>query len=75
MLAVAEQGRDGTAFTTLVPCQLWGKRAEAAGEVEAGTLVLFEGKLTKRRKGDGWELCVSGFELTPVLAPASACSN
>jgi len=76
MLTVAEQGADGKAFTILVPCQLWGKRAEAAGEVEAGTLALFEGKLKKRPKGDNqWELVVSGFELTPVLTPASADSN
>jgi len=71
-LVVGEQGADGTAFTTLIPCQCWGKKAEAAGEVEAGTLVLFEGKLKKRPKGDNqWELVVTGFAVTPVLAPAA----
>jgi hypothetical protein len=75
MRAVAEQGQDGKAFTTLCPCQVWGKKAEAAAEIEVGTRVLCEGKLTKRRKGDGWQLVVSGFEMTPVLAPALTGSN
>ncbi len=70
MLVVAEQGADGTAFPTLIPCQCWGKKAEAASDLDTGQTVLFEGKLAKRRKGDGWELCVSGFEVTPVGLPA-----
>ena len=70
MLAVAERGADGTAFTTLIPCQCWGKKAEAASELDANQAVLFEGKIAKRRKGDGWELCVSGFEVLPVGLPA-----
>jgi molybdopterin synthase catalytic subunit len=42
-----------------------------AGELEPGALVLFEGKLRKRPKGNQtWELVVSGFEATPVLVPA-----
>ena len=69
-LVVGEQGADGTAFTTLIPCQCWGKKAEAASDLDAGQTVLFEGKLAKRRKGDGWELCVSGFEVLPVGLPA-----
>jgi single-stranded DNA-binding protein len=70
MLAVAERGADGAAFTTLIPCQCWGKKAEAASDLDAGQVVVFEGKLAKRRKGDGWELCVSGFEVLPVGLPA-----
>jgi hypothetical protein len=68
-LVVAEQGQDGKTFQTLVECQVWGKRAEAASEIEAGQLVLFEGKLAKRKKGEAWELIVSGFEVTPIAAP------
>src|SRR5262249_29441431 len=78
MLVVAEHGQDGREYTTLVPCEVWGKKAEAAGELEPGALVLFEGKLRKRQKGEGqWELVVSGFEVTPILTPAavSAGSN
>jgi single-stranded DNA-binding protein len=59
-LVLQEQGQDGKAFQTLVDCQVWGKKAEAAGELEAGQLVLFEGKLAKRKKGEQWELCGSG---------------
>jgi hypothetical protein len=73
MLVCAEVGQDGKEHTTLVPCEVWGKKAEAAGELEAGQLVLFEGKLRKRQKGENqWELCVSGFEVTPVVVPTPA---
>jgi hypothetical protein len=68
-LAVSEQGQDGKDHTTLVDCQIWGKKVEAAGELEPGQLALFEGKLSRRKKGDDWVLCVSGFEVTPILAP------
>lgn len=70
-LVLSEQGQDGKDYTTLVPCEVWGKKAEAAGELDAGQLVLFEGKLKKRQKGEQWELLVSGFEITPVLTPAA----
>ena len=70
-LALSEVGQDGRTHTTLIDCQCFGKSAEAASEVEAGALVLFEGKLAKRRKSEGWELCVAGWELTPVLQPAA----
>jgi hypothetical protein len=68
-LVVQDQSQDGKAFHTLVACQIFGKKAAAAGELEAGQLVLFEGKLAKRKKGEQWELCVSGYELTPLSAP------
>jgi hypothetical protein len=67
-LVVYEQGQDGKTFPTLIDCQVFGKKAEAAGEIEAGQLVLFEGRLAKRKKGEAWELCVSGFEVTPITA-------
>ena len=76
MLVVTEQGQDGKEHATLIPCECWGKKAEAAGELDAGALVLFEGKLRKRQKGEGqWEMVVSGFELTPVLAPTLTGSS
>jgi single stranded DNA-binding protein len=74
-LAVAEVAQDGKEYTTLIPCECWGKKAEAAGELEVGQLVLFEGKLRKRQKGEQWELVVSGFAVTPVLAPTLAGSS
>jgi single-stranded DNA-binding protein len=70
MMVVSAQGQDGKDHSTLIPCECWGKQAEAVGELEAGQLVLCAGKLRKRHKGEGqWELSVSGFALTPILTP------
>lgn len=70
LLALGEVGQDGKEYLTLVPCEIWGKHAEKAGEVEAGTVVIFEGKLRKRQKGEGqWEMVVGGMQLTTLLAP------
>ena len=70
-LVVTERGQDGKEHPTYIDCEVWGKKAEAVGELESGQLTLFEGKLAKRKKGDQWELIVSGYDLTPVL-PAQA---
>ena len=72
MLVIPEQGQDGKTYSTLVPCEVWGKKAEAAGELEPGQLALFEGKLKRRQKGEGWELLVSGYEVTAITAPVPA---
>ena len=66
-LIVSEAGQDGKTHDVYVPCECWGKKAEAASELDAGQLVLFEGKLRKRQKGEQWELIVSGFEVQPLL--------
>jgi hypothetical protein len=71
-LEVQESGRDGQASSNLMPCKVWGVKAESAIELEAGQLVCVEGKLKKHQKGEQWEMVVSGFEVTPVLAPLSA---
>jgi single-stranded DNA-binding protein len=70
-LVLSEQGQDGKVHTLFQECEVWGKKAEAASDLEPGQLALFEGKLAKRKKGDQWELIVSGYEVTPVL-PAHA---
>jgi primosomal replication protein N len=70
LLEVRERGQDGKEYSTLVECECWGKRAEAAGELKAGQLVLFEGRLRKRQKGELWETIVSGFEVCPIRASA-----
>jgi single-stranded DNA-binding protein len=76
MLVISAQGQDGKDHSTLIPCECWGKQAEAAGDLAAGQLVLFEGKLRKRHKGEGqWELIVSGCELTPVVVPTPALTG
>jgi len=68
-LEVQESGRDGQAHSKLMPCKVWGAKAESAIELEAGQLVCVEGKLKKHQKGEQWELIASGFEMTPVLVP------
>ena len=71
-LVVTEQGQDGRAHDLFVPCECWGRKAEAASGLEAGQLALFEGKLARRKRGEQWETVVSGFELTPLVLPAPA---
>jgi hypothetical protein len=66
-LVVSEQGQDGKTYQTYIPCEIWGRKAEVASELDANQLVVFEGKLRKRQKGEKeWELIVSGFEVTPI---------
>jgi hypothetical protein len=74
-LVVSDQGSDGKLHDLYVPCEVWGRKAEHAGELEAGQLVLFEGKLAKRKKGDQWEMGVSGFEVTPIVAPQASLTG
>jgi hypothetical protein len=69
ILEVQEQGRDGQASSKLIPCKVWGEKAESAVELEAGQLVCLEGKLKKRQRGETGELVVSGFEVTTVGLP------
>jgi len=70
-LVVSEVGTDGRTHDLYVPCEVWGKKAEATGELEPGALCLFEGKLAKRKKSEVWELVVAGFDLTPLTAPVA----
>ena len=68
-VVVSEQGTDGKTHDLYVPCEVWGKKAERAAELEAGQWVLFEGKLARRRKGEQWEMIVSGFDVQPLRVP------
>jgi Single-strand binding protein family len=74
-LVLSESGQDGKAHTTFVDCECWGKKAEAAGELDAGQLALFEGKLAKRKKGESWETIVSGFDVMPLAAPVASLTG
>jgi hypothetical protein len=73
--AFGEQGHDGKVHTLFQDCEVWGKKAEAAGELEAGQLALFEGKLARRKKGESWETLVAGFEVTPGVPPVAAMTG
>ena len=66
---VSELGRDGREHQAWFPCEIWGKRAEAAGELEPGDLALVEGKLERHKKDEGWETVVSGFQCQPLRMP------
>jgi Single-strand binding protein family len=74
-LVVGELGQDGKVHELYVPCECWGRRAEAAGELEAGQLCLFEGKLARRKKNENWDTVVSGFEVTPVVPPVASMTG
>ena len=74
-LVVSEQGQDGKMHELYVPCEVWGRKAEGISDLEAGQLALFEGKLAKRKKGEQWEMVVSGFELTPLLVPHASLTG
>jgi single-stranded DNA-binding protein len=68
-LDLTETGTDGKPHSVYMDCECWGKRAEAASALEAGQLALFEGKLARRKKNEAWDWVISGFDLTPVVAP------
>jgi hypothetical protein len=71
MLGLTELGSDGREHFAWFPCEIWGKRAEAVGELEPGALVLVEGKLKRQKKGEGsWETIVSGWECQVLTLPA-----
>ena len=71
-LYVAEQGGDGREHSTLIACEIWGKRAEAASELAPGQLVFFEGKVGKRKKGEAWEMVIVGYDVVPLAVAAEA---
>jgi single-stranded DNA-binding protein len=74
-LVVTEQGPDGKEYLTVIACEIWGRHAEAAAEIVADQLALFEGRLVKRKRGEGWELVVSGPELKPVGLPVPSLAG
>jgi hypothetical protein len=70
-LILREKTSTGQWFSTVVPCQIWGRHLDAARRVQPGQACLFQGKLARRKKGEAWELCVSGFALEPLELPAA----
>jgi hypothetical protein len=71
MLVVVEVGSDGKEHQLWQPCEVWGKRAEQVGELDAGAVVLVEGKLRRVKKGEAWETVVSGWDCTPLQVPVT----
>jgi len=73
-LVLTELGQDGKTHVQLISCEVWGKKAALAQDLEAGQLVLFEGKLRRVKRGESWETVVAGFDVTPVLSPQGLSS-
>jgi single-stranded DNA-binding protein len=74
-LVLTDAGQDGREHVTLVPVEVWGKKAEAVGELEAGDLVVLEGRLGKRKRGENWELIVTAFDAQPLRLPTPAAGG
>jgi Single-strand binding protein family len=74
MLVVSELGQDGKAHQLWQPVEIWGKRAEQIGELDAGTLVLVDGKIRRTKKGESWETVVSGWDCTPLQIPTAVAT-
>lgn len=71
-----EQDRDGKTHVLFQDCEVWGRRAEAAGELEPGQLILLDGKLSRRKKGEGtWETVVSSLDVTPITLPVASLTG
>jgi hypothetical protein len=69
-LVVSELGSDGKEHQLWQPCEVWGKKAEAAGELDPGSWILIEGRLKRVKKGETWETIVSGFDCQPLRSAA-----
>jgi single-stranded DNA-binding protein len=75
MLVVSELGSDGKEHQLWQPVEIWGKKAEQAGELDAGAVVLVEGKLRRVKKGEAWETVVSGFDAQVLrIAPGETAA-
>jgi single-stranded DNA-binding protein len=71
-LVLTEVWSDNQEYTTYIPVEIIGKKAETASELEAGQVVLLEGRLTRRKKKeDHWETLVSAWDVTPISTAAA----
>jgi hypothetical protein len=68
-LVIVELGSDGKEHQLWQPCEVWGKKAEQVGALDAGATVLVEGKLRRIKRGEGWETIVSGWECQALTLP------
>jgi single-stranded DNA-binding protein len=67
LLIVRKQSAEGKWFSLLVPIEVWGKKAEAlASDLEPGTAVMLDGEISKRKRGESWELLITSYDVTPL---------
>lgn len=70
-LVLTEETVDHKYFSTVVPCEVWGRKAEQLStELHPGQRVCFEGKVTRRKRGEAWDFAITGFDCTPITSPA-----
>ena len=76
-LMLEEASKTGDIYKTFVPCELFGKGADAAAEVDPGTTVLFEGRLRWKKGEDGKDgkIIVAGWELKPLTPAVTAAAR
>jgi hypothetical protein len=74
-LVITEYGSDGKTHQLWQPVEIWGKKAETVGELDAGALVLVDGKLRRTKKGEAWETVIASWDATPVQVPMPALSH
>ena len=77
-LVLSDVGKDGTVYKTYCPCEVYGQGAERAGDLDAGALVLLEGRLRwkKGEQGKDGKLVVAGFDVRPLtLMPGPVTSG
>jgi single-stranded DNA-binding protein len=75
-LTVTETGRDGREYNLFIAIEAYGSKAEAVSELQPGTLVMVEGKLSRRKARDEkWELCVSTYDVQPLGVSAAGTTH
>src|SRR5262249_22898478 len=73
VLYMEERSVNDQIYTTKVPVEVWGKRAEDVSELPAGQLVTIHDKLKRAKKNEVWETLVTTFDATPVgMTPSTS---
>lgn len=68
-ITISEQGKDGKAFESFYPVEVFGQHAARASDLQPGTLILIEGKLGKRKGKDGqYETIISCYDVKSLSA-------
>ena len=77
-LVLQDIGKAGEVYRTFISCEIYGQGAERAGDLDAGALIIFEGRLRwkKGEQGKDGKLAVAGFDVRPLtLMPGPVTSG
>jgi hypothetical protein len=72
LLKLTETNEAGRVFTSYQSVEVYGKALATAESLHPGDVVLVDGKLRRRRVGEGWDTCVVALSLQRVQAAALA---